>query len=110
MVLLCYIQVFGSELSEDFTPSLSLSCVLKSSRDKRGSFSFAMADGHYANGDDDVAAATGDKALHRDAQQTYVDGEDSSSLSSGEYQPGVKNIEAVSQTWTMWALYMVYAG
>ncbi|KAL8895025.1 MAG: hypothetical protein Q9192_003895 [Flavoplaca navasiana] len=40
---------------------------------------------------------------------TQVD-DDRSSLSSSDTQHGVKNIEAVSQTWTKWALVTAYAG
>ncbi|KAL9033544.1 MAG: hypothetical protein Q9180_005891, partial [Flavoplaca navasiana] len=36
--------------------------------------------------------------------------DDRSSLSSYDTQHGVKNIEAVSQTWTKWALVAAYAG
>ncbi|KAL8891509.1 MAG: hypothetical protein Q9205_000410 [Flavoplaca limonia] len=36
--------------------------------------------------------------------------DDRSSLSSYDAQHGVKNIEAVSQTWTKWALVAAYAG
>lgn len=42
---------------------------------------------------------------------TVADYEDSrSSLSSDETQTGVKNIEAVSQTWTKWSLIAAYFG
>lgn len=36
--------------------------------------------------------------------------EDRSSLSSDGTQAGVKNIEAVSQTWTHWPLIAAYLG
>ncbi len=39
------------------------------------------------------------------------DGGDSSSLNSNEdAQAGVKNIEAISQTWTKWSLVSAYVG
>ncbi|KAL8953575.1 MAG: hypothetical protein Q9222_000570 [Ikaeria aurantiellina] len=37
------------------------------------------------------------------------DGDDSSSLAS-DTQTGVKNIEAISQTWTKWSLAIAYLG
>ena len=36
--------------------------------------------------------------------------DDQSSLSSDDTQAGVKNIEAISQTWTKWSLVAAYAG
>ena len=36
--------------------------------------------------------------------------ESRSSISSDESQSGVKNIEAVSQTWTQWSLIVAYVG
>ncbi|KAL8658071.1 MAG: hypothetical protein Q9226_001303 [Calogaya cf. arnoldii] len=38
------------------------------------------------------------------------DDDDRSSLSSHDLQHGVKNIEAISQTWTKWALVSAYVG
>ena len=38
------------------------------------------------------------------------DDSDRSSLDSVEVQAGVKTIEAVSQTWTTWGLYVAYLG
>jgi hypothetical protein len=35
---------------------------------------------------------------------------DSASIKSDETQTGVKNIEAVSQTWTQWSLIAAYLG
>ena len=35
---------------------------------------------------------------------------DSASVDSDETQTGVKNIEAVSQTWTQWSLIAAYLG
>lgn len=36
--------------------------------------------------------------------------DDQSSLASDATQTGVKNIEAVSQTWTQWSLIAAYLG
>ncbi len=38
------------------------------------------------------------------------DGDSRSSFTSDEAQNGVKNIEAVSQTWTHWSLIIAYLG
>ena len=38
------------------------------------------------------------------------DAESSSFSSGGDAQAGVKGIEAISQTWTQWALIMAYVG
>lgn len=48
----------------------------------------------------------------RDKGHAYVrDADDQSSLSSSqEPQAGVKNIEAISQTWTKWSLIAAYVG
>lgn len=57
--------------------------------------------------DQDVAATS----PTRDKGHAYVgDADDQSSLSSDETQAGVKNIEAISQTWTKWSLIAAYLG
>ena len=47
-----------------------------------------------------------------DKDQTYIHNhdDDQSSLSSDNTQAGVKNIEAISQTWTKWSLISAYLG
>ncbi|MCJ1434969.1 hypothetical protein MMC27_004339 [Xylographa pallens] len=42
--------------------------------------------------------------------EPYMQGDDRSSLSSDDTQIGVKNIEAISQTWTKWSLFSAYLG
>ena len=47
----------------------------------------------------------------QDKGHAYVrDADDQSSLSSSEPQAGVKNIEAISRTWTQWSLIVAYLG
>lgn len=48
------------------------------------------------------------REMHKESFAQVDD--DRSSLSSYDAQHGVKNIEAVSQTWTKWALVAAYAG
>ena len=49
--------------------------------------------------------------IHHDKDPPHVRNEDDqSSLSSYETQNGVKNIEAISQTWTKWSLVSAYVG
>ena len=49
--------------------------------------------------------------IHHDKDPPHVRNEDDqSSLSSYETQNGVKNIEAISQTWTKWSLISAYVG
>lgn len=43
-------------------------------------------------------------------QGSGQDDDDRSSRSSDDVQYGVKDIEAISQTWTTWALVAAYAG
>ena len=44
-------------------------------------------------------------------KNVYIpDEDDRSSMSSYEAQAGVKGIEAISQTWTKWALVFAYLG
>ena len=45
-----------------------------------------------------------------DKEQPAVEEYDRASFSSDETQTGVKNIEAVSQTWTQWSLIAAYVG
>jgi hypothetical protein len=45
-----------------------------------------------------------------EAVPSVVHDDDRSSLSSYDAQVGVKNIEAISQTWTQWALISAYLG
>ena len=45
----------------------------------------------------------------RAAHAGQYDGDDES-LRSYEVQPGVKNIEVISQTWTTWSLISAYIG
>lgn len=60
-----------------------------------------------AEADQDGAAT----ARTQDKGHAYVsDADDQSSLSSYETQAGVKNIEAISQTWTKWSLIAAYLG
>ena len=42
--------------------------------------------------------------------EPYMQEDDRSSLSSDDTQIGVKNIEAISQTWTKWSLFSAYLG
>ena len=47
----------------------------------------------------------------QDKGHAYVrDADDQFSLSSSEPQAGVRNIEAISQTWTKWSLIVAYLG
>ena len=58
-----------------------------------------------------MAEITQETAPHYDKHQVPVGHEDDrASFSSDETQTGVKNIEAISQTWSQWALIAAYLG
>ena len=57
----------------------------------------------------DIPSANQSTSLLDDhADDDHAD--DESSISSSDTQTGVRNIEAVSQTWTKWSLIAAYAG
>ena len=64
-----------------------------------------MADGATAGMETDVPATT-----PQNKAEPYVHDDDRLSLSSDDTQVGVKNIEAISQTWTKWSLFSAYLG
>ena len=49
-------------------------------------------------------------ATQQNKVEPYMHEDDRSSLSSDDTQIGVKNIEAISQTWTKWSLFSAYLG
>ena len=60
-----------------------------------------------------MADAEASTQIQRYKNQVYIhnhDDDDQSSLSSDNTQAGVKNIEAISQTWTKWSLISAYLG
>ena len=58
-----------------------------------------------------MADMQADIRIPDDKGQDHVRSEDDrSSISSYETQNGVKNIEAISQTWTKWSLISAYVG
>ena len=58
-------------------------------------------------------AETGRSLAHHAKGPGSIDhdyGDDASSFASESTQPGVKSIEAISQTWTRWSLIAAYFG
>ena len=49
-------------------------------------------------------------SAQKDKDVAYVGEDDRSSLTSYDAQAGVKGIEAISQTWSKWALISAYVG